>query len=46
MFEQVTVHYQLDVIRERHAMLRRQAEYARAYRLARGKHRFRSRHRR
>jgi hypothetical protein len=31
--------------RERHARLRRDAEHARHFRAARGRHRFRSRHR-
>ena len=38
--------YQLAEIRERHAHLRRQAEYSRLTRESKSRHRYRSRHRR
>ena len=37
--------YHLAELRDRHERLRREAEYARHFRAARGRHRFRSRHR-
>jgi hypothetical protein len=46
MFQSIHPDYQLAEIRERHARLRRDAEYSRQFRAVRGRHRFRSHDRR
>jgi hypothetical protein len=47
MFNQLhDPYFQLAEIRERHARIRADAARSRAFRTARGRHRFRSRHRR
>lgn len=46
MFQGIHPEYDLAVVRERHADLRRLAAESRAFRARAGRHRFRSRHRR
>ncbi len=45
MYQSLHPEYQLAEIRERHALIRRQAAVARLHRSAKQRHRYRSRHR-